>query len=207
MTTVASLFRAPLTARGRRTLWEQGAGAVPGTRIFSRGSQGETVYLTRKTGAVLGAAVLLAAVGALAAGPASAQSASQIWQTPPPGGPGPIVNVSSGQCLTQETAAGIGVPVAVLQGCTGAHEQHWEVTPGLGLIINQSSGQCLAQDTVAGSGVPVAVLKDCTKTGAQVWFTAPGGPGPIKNAGSNLYLTQDTATVLGLPIATLQPAG
>jgi len=160
MTTVASLFRAPLTARGRRTLWEQGAGAVPGTRIFSRGSQGETVYLTRKTGAVLGAAVLLAAMGALAAGPASAQSASQIWQTPPPGGPGPIVNVSSGQCLTQETAAGIGVPVAVLKDCTKTGAQVWFTAPGgPGPIKNAGSNLYLTQDTATVLGLPIATLQ------------------------------------------------
>src|ERR1700761_8949824 len=117
------------------------------------------MYLTRKTGAVLGAAVLLAAAGALAAGPASAQSvslpASQLWLTPEPGALGPIISVSSSQCLTQDTVAGTGVPVATLQNCTGARNQRWEVTLGVGPIISVSSGQCLTQDTAAGTGAPV----------------------------------------------------
>jgi hypothetical protein len=162
--------------------------------------------LTRKTGAVLGTAVLLAAAGALAASPASAQPLSQLWLTLRSGEPGPIINQSSGQCLTQDTAAGIGVPVATLQDCTGARNQVW-VTHGVGQIVNVSSGQCLAQDTVAGIGVPVATLQGCTGADDQFWFSAPGRMGPIRNARSQLVLTRGTVAGIGLPVVTLQPAG
>jgi hypothetical protein len=169
------------------------------------------MHLTRKTGAVLGMAMLLAAAGALAASPASAQSvslpASQRWLTPEPGALGPIISTSSGQCLTQDTVAGTGVPVATLQDCTGARNQRWAVTLGVGPIINRSSGQCLTQDTVAGTGVPVATLQDCTGAGNQHWSKLPGNLGPIWNAQSGLYLTQDTVAGIGLPVATLQRAG
>jgi hypothetical protein len=166
------------------------------------------MYLTRKTGAVLGTAMLLAAAGALAASPASAQSLSQLWLTPHSGAPGPIISPSSGQCLTQDTAAGLGVPVATLQGCTGARNQLWVTSvSGHGLIYNVWSGQCLTQDSAAGLGVPVATLQGCTGASDQVWFSAPGKLGPIGSAQSNLDLTQDTVASIGLPVATLQPAG
>ncbi len=118
------------------------------------------MYLTRKTGVVLGAAVLLAAAGALAASPASAQPLSQLWLTHRPGEQGPIINQSSGQCLTQDTAAGVGVPVATLQHCTGADDQLWFSAPGrLGLIRNERSHLILTQGTVAGIGLPVVTLQ------------------------------------------------
>jgi hypothetical protein len=71
--------------------------------------------VTRKTGAVLGTAMLLAAAGALAASPASAQPASQVWETFRHGGSSSIINMSSRQCLPQDTAAGLGLSVATLQ--------------------------------------------------------------------------------------------
>jgi hypothetical protein len=164
------------------------------------------MYFTRKTGAVLGTTVLLAAAGALAASPASAQPASQLWQIVKSGVPGPIINLSSRQCLTQDTPAGIGIPVATLQDCTGADDQFWEVTPGLDLIINRSTGQCLTEDTPAGIGIPVATLQDCTGADDQRWLNEVGKPGPIRNALSKLDLAQGTAAGIGLPVATLQPA-
>jgi hypothetical protein len=165
------------------------------------------MYLTRKTGAVLGTAMLLTAAGALAASPASAQSASQLWHILPPGVAGPIISLSSGQCLTQDSAAGIGVAVATLQDCTGANNQRWQVTPGLGTIINLSSGQCLTQDSAAGIGLPVATLQDCKGADDQQWYNEPGRSAPIRNAPSNLDLTQGAVAGIGLPVATLQPAG
>jgi hypothetical protein len=165
------------------------------------------MYFTRKTKAVLGTAMLLAAVGALAASPASAQPLSQFWVAPHRGAPGRITNVSSGQCLAQDTVAGIGVPVATLQACTGDSNQAWKVTSGFGSIVNLSSGLCLAQDSVAGIGVPVATLQACTGADNQLWVNAPGTPRPITNARSKLDLTQDTAAGIALPVATLQPAG
>jgi acetyl-CoA carboxylase carboxyltransferase component len=166
------------------------------------------MYFTRKTGSVLGAAMLLAAAGTLAASPASAQPLSQLWQTSRSGAPGMIFSKSSGQCLAQDTVAGIGVPVATLQDCTGARNQIWVTSDtGRGLIFNVSSRQCLAQDTVAGIGVPVATLQDCTGAANQFWFNEPGRLGPISNERSQLDLTEDTVAGIGLPVATLQQAG